>query len=67
MSQAAIILIFASLMLAAILLYVVCVLVILPWRLKKRGVVPSKKKRPTTVCDEGGCDVRSQSSDRQAE
>ncbi len=24
------------------------------------------KKRPTTVCDEGSCDVRSQSADRQA-
>ena len=26
----------------------------------------NQKKRPTTVCDEGSCDVRSQSADRQA-
>ena len=67
MSQTGIIIVFASLILAAILLFVACVLVILPWRLKKKGRSPFKKKVPTTVCDEGSCDVRSQSADRQAE
>ena len=59
MSQTTIIIVFASLILAAILLFLACVLVILPWRLKMKGPSPFKKKRPTTVCDERSCDVRS--------
>ena len=67
MSSSILIIVLALLCVAQILILLMLVYYHRKWQRLIEDLRPFPKKRPTTVCDEGSCDVRSQSTDRQAE
>ena len=67
MFETTLIIVLALVVIAQIFTLLMLVYFYREWNRLMKGRRPLKKKRPTTVCDEGGCNVRSQSSDSRAE